>query len=119
MEQQSQDTFHLGLVVAGAVSAGAYSAGALYYLLQNIKEWEEKKQENKDILAGKKEGEIDPRVPMHNVVLEVIGGASAGSMVAAIVGLVYDLDLDEVDYNAKEWLQTKDGNPLNNPFYDL
>lgn len=119
MEQQSQDTFHLGLVVAGAVSAGAYSAGALYYLLQNLKEWEEKKQENKDILAGKKEGEIDPRVPMHNVVLEVIGGASAGSMVAAIVGLVYDLDLDEVDYNAKEWLQTKDGNPLNNPFYDL
>lgn len=81
-------TFHLGITMAGAVSAGAYTAGFMDYLFEALHFWEEKKEANR-----KNEGTnlYDPRIPMHNVVIDVMGGASAGGMVSVISGLAtYD-----------------------------
>jgi hypothetical protein len=86
--------FHLGIVMAGAVSAGAYTAGVMDYLLETLTLWEEKKQDNRRILQhcdGDMERALkldyDPTVPMHDVVIEVMAGASAGGMTASISAL--------------------------------
>lgn len=68
-------TFKLGITMAGAVSAGAYTAGVIDYLLEALDKW------NKAKAIG------DPTIPMHNVILEVLGGASAGGMTAAVTCL--------------------------------
>jgi predicted acylesterase/phospholipase RssA len=64
--------FHLGLCLAGAVSAGAYTAGVVDYLFEASDKWQKRKNENL------------PDTPSHNVVIDVIGGASAGGMTAII-----------------------------------
>jgi len=65
-------TFRIGINMAGAISAGAYTAGALDFLIQALDEWYSTK-EKKDV-----------SVPMHGVSIEVLSGASAGGMCAAI-----------------------------------
>lgn len=69
-----EQTLHLGLVLAGAVSAGAYSAGVADFLIEALDAWE----------AGRRAGEA---VPDHRVVLDVMTGASAGGMTAAIAAV--------------------------------
>ena len=64
--------FYLGLCMAGAISAGAYTAGVVDYLIEALDRWEKAR------LAG------DPRVPQHRVVIDIMTGASAGGMTAAI-----------------------------------
>lgn len=66
------NTFYLGLCMAGAVSAGAYTAGVMDYLIEALQEWQARKNKN------------EPGTPSHNVVIPVIGGASAGGMTAII-----------------------------------
>ncbi len=61
-----QDTFYVGLCMAGAVSAGAYTAGVMDYLLEALSEWEKRRGQ--------------PGVPTHKVQIPVMGGASAGGM---------------------------------------
>jgi hypothetical protein len=86
--------FRLGIVMAGAVSAGAYTAGVMDYLLETLQRWEEAKRRNQRILEdcshdldkAKQEG-FDPSVPPHRVVIEVMAGASAGGMTAAITAM--------------------------------
>lgn len=73
--------------MAGAVSAGAYTAGVFDYLIESLQRWEEAKHRNRELLAAGKEEEIDQSVPMHDVVIDVFGGASAGGMTAAIATL--------------------------------
>lgn len=75
----SKQTFHLGLTMAGAVSAGAYTAGFMDYILEALAEWE----------SAKKEQANNPNsnIPKHNVVIDAIGGASAGGMVSMITAL--------------------------------
>lgn len=81
-------TFHLGLTMAGAVSAGAYTAGFMDYLFEALYAWEQKKSEN---IANVGTEKYDPRIPMHNVMIEAMGGASAGGMVSVISALTtYD-----------------------------
>lgn len=65
-------TFRIGLSMAGAVSAGAYTAGVIDYLLEALENWEKAKSMNL------------PGVPQHEVIIEVISGASAGGMTAVI-----------------------------------
>ncbi|MBP6732302.1 MAG: patatin-like phospholipase family protein [Chitinophagales bacterium] len=76
------NTYHLGLAMAGAVSAGAYTAGVLDYLFETLERWEAEK--------------IKGGVPTHNVVLDIMGGASAGGMCAAIAPLQHLVD-DKTD----------------------
>lgn len=67
-----QNTFRIGLSMAGAVSAGAYTAGVMDYLLEALENWQRAKDLNL------------PGVPQHNVLIEVLSGASAGGMTAVI-----------------------------------
>jgi hypothetical protein len=69
---KKQDTFRIGISMAGAVSAGAYTAGVMDYLIEALENWQKAK-----------ELQI-PGVPMHNVVIEVLSGSSAGGMTAVI-----------------------------------
>lgn len=70
----SPDPFRLGINMAGAVSAGAYTAGVFDFLIEALDAWQEAK-DNGDA------------VPMHAVSIEVLSGASAGGMCAAIAAV--------------------------------
>lgn len=74
--------FKICLTLAGAVSAGAYTAGVMDYLLETLELWEQAK--NKNRMLGKKHPEYDFSVPMHDVELDVISGASAGGITASL-----------------------------------
>ena len=77
--QNIKPTFRLGISMAGAVSAGAYTAGVMDYLLESLSKWE--------VAKLNKENDI----PDYNVVIEVLSGASAGGMTAAITCMgLYD-----------------------------
>ena len=69
-------TFHLGINMAGAVSAGAYTAGVLDFLTEALEQWYAAKSAE------------NPRVPMHDVCIDVFSGASAGGMCAAIASVM-------------------------------
>ena len=86
--------FRIGIAMAGAVSAGAYTAGAIDYLLDALKRWEEAKQKNRTLGEGHKD--YDLSLPMHDVIIEVLGGASAGGMTAAIASLALFKDIKPV-----------------------
>ncbi|MUU77042.1 patatin-like phospholipase family protein [Winogradskyella endarachnes] len=75
----SKQTFHLGLSLAGAVSAGAYTAGFVDYLLEALTAWERAKTEQAD--------NPNSHIPNHSVIIDAIGGASAGGMVGMIATL--------------------------------
>lgn len=72
-------TFHLGITMAGAVSAGAYTAGFMDYVLEALSAWEAAKKEHK--------GKPNSVIPDHKVIIDAIGGASAGGMVSMITTL--------------------------------
>ena len=76
-------TFEFGLVLAGAVSAGAYTAGVMDYLVETLDRWEAQK------IADFEAHGMDFAkwsVPPHAVRLRALAGASAGSVVGAILG---------------------------------
>src|SRR5579871_197515 len=62
--------------MAGAVSAGAYTAGVLDFLVEALEQW----------YAAKASG--SPAVPMHDLSLDVVSGASAGGMCASIAAVM-------------------------------
>lgn len=105
--------------MAGAVSAGAYTAGVMDYLFETLEIWEQKKRVNRRILAAcnddweqaRQNPEFDPSVPMHQVVLEALAGASAGGMTAGITALSLFEGFHFYQENAP------DGN-VNNRLYD-
>ncbi len=72
-------TFHLGITMAGAVSAGAYTAGFMDYILEALSAWEQAKKEH--------ENNQNSNIPSHDVVIDAIGGASAGGMISMITTL--------------------------------
>lgn len=75
----TENTFKLGICMAGAVSAGAYTAGVMDYLLEALEEWEKRKNNG------------DPNVPTHKVEIPVIGGASAGGITSVVTAAaLYD-----------------------------
>jgi Cft2 family RNA processing exonuclease len=41
---EEENTFHLGITMAGAVSAGAYTAGFIDYLIEILEFWEKQKK---------------------------------------------------------------------------
>jgi hypothetical protein len=70
-----EDTFEIGLVMAGAVSAGAYTAGVIDFLFEALQALE-------DARISAAPGEF---VPPLKVRLRAMSGTSAGAMVTAIV----------------------------------
>lgn len=72
MSTTNPNTFRIGISMAGAISAGAYTAGTIDYLLEALEHWQKAKELN------------IPGTPRHNVVIEVIDGASAGGMTAVM-----------------------------------
>lgn len=116
--QTNSQTLHLAITMAGAISAGAYTAGVMDYLLEVLDRWEKLKDKN------------DERVPKHNIKIEVLSGASAGGMTAAITALALHRNnyypiksfnaADEEEYNRKrkqEDSKKADRRELN-PFYN-
>lgn len=79
---KQQDTLHIGLCLAGAVSAGAYTAGVMDFLIEALEEWD-KQREN----IG---------TPTHKVVIPAIGGASAGGMTGLITSAIVNNPLKPV-----------------------
>ena len=77
------DGIKLGINMAGAVSAGAYTAGVLDFLIEALDEWH----------AAKDSGQP---VPMHDLSLEVLSGASAGGMCAAIASVQIQEKFDHI-----------------------
>lgn len=102
-------TFHLGLCLAGAVSAGAYIAGVVDYLIEALDKWQKRKNENL------------PDTPSHNVVIDVIGGASAGGMTAIITAAALNNEIKPVKFpaNRKEILVEQPQNKFYHSWIDL
>ncbi len=80
MSNTNNNTFHLGITMAGAVSAGAYTAGFMDYILESLEAWEKAKK------ADAEKGNTK-EIPHHNVIIDALGGASAGGMVSMITTL--------------------------------
>jgi hypothetical protein len=88
-EKTKENTFHLGLTMAGAVSAGCYTAGVMDYLFEVLDLWERAKKGEK-IMDHEGNPIDDKLIPKHNVVIRAMGGASAGGM-ATIMSSIYAL----------------------------
>ena len=100
MSQTNDKTFHLGFTMAGAASAGCYTAGVMDYFFEVLNLWEDAKA---GILPEGWDKRILDYVPKHNVVIDAMGGTSAGGMttvMSAIYALkgnikpVYDPDVE-------------------------
>src|SRR5690606_16577979 len=74
--------FKLCLTMAGAVSAGAYTGGVLDYLLETLDLWEKAKNKNREM--GENHPDYDQSIPMHDVEIDVISGASAGGITGTL-----------------------------------
>ena len=102
------DTFRVGLCMAGAVSAGAYTAGVVDYLLEALEEWEKRKARH------------DADVPRHKVVIPVIGGASAGGMTGVITASALEGEIKPVPVpEKKDILKEHPENRFYNTWVDL
>ena len=84
MKANENNEYHIGLVLAGAVTAGAYTAGVLDYLFNTLILWEKEYEERPN------------EVPKPNVKIETLTGASAGSIAAAVSLLA--LSTNKVDF---------------------
>ena len=78
-------TFNLGITMAGAVSAGAYTAGFMDYIFEVLHLWEnEKVKIRKKIKRGELLSEKEKKIPLYDVRIEVLGGASVGGIVGVL-----------------------------------
>jgi len=78
--------FNIGITLAGAGSAGCYTGGVMDYLFEILELWNQAKKGSLPEL-----GEVNALVPKHDVLIDVIGGTSAGGMTACMAG-IYALD---------------------------
>ena len=85
MENQ-YSKLNLGICMAGAVSAGAYTAGAMDYIIETLERWEREKIKIREKLTNDKElSDREKAIPLHDVEIKLLSGASAGGMTAAIL----------------------------------
>lgn len=71
--------FNIGVTMAGAGTAGCYTGGVMDYLFEILDMWESAKKHN---LSGFEE--FYELVPHHDVVIDVLGGTSAGGITACL-----------------------------------
>ena len=105
-------TIPLGISMAGAISAGAYTAGVMDYLLEALENW----QKAKDL---QQEGKLSG-IPKHEIVIDILSGASAGGMTAALTAAAIQTNFDhvslaDVENNAEKLAK----NPLYHSWVDL
>ena len=112
MEQARENkVFRIGIAMAGAVSAGAYTGGVIDYLLETLQRWEDaKKSIRQKIAEGTPLSEKEKSVPLHDVVIEVLGGASAGGMTTAIATMAI--------FNGITHINAANPEKKNNKLYD-
>lgn len=94
--------FEIGITMAGAVSAGAYTAGAVDFLIEALDAWYAAKAADED-------------VPQHDVSLNVLTGASAGSIVAAILAVCLNYRFPHCRAGT---IKLDDDKLTGNPLYD-
>src|SRR5580704_1456496 len=97
--------FRIALNMAGAVSAGAYTAGVLDFLIQALDAWYDERARQQALYG------TDTKlwtVPTHDVLLQVLTGASAGGMCAAISSVALQEEFDHVTQT-----DPPDGTPVN------
>jgi predicted acylesterase/phospholipase RssA len=83
-----------------AVSAGAYTAGVTDYLIETLERWQQKKDEiKKKVESGESLTSEEALVPMHDVIIEVLSGASAGGMTAAVLAYSFN---DDTYFNKRD-----------------
>lgn len=105
--QNTNNTFKIGLCMAGAISAGAYTAGAIDYLIEALDEWQRRKDSN------------EPNTPSHNVQIPVIGGASAGGMTGVIAASAIQDNIEPVRKLEGNILAPNPGNKFYHSWVDL
>ncbi len=98
--------------MAGAVSAGAYTAGVMDYLLETLERWEQAKARNRQ--TGKGNPGYDPSVPMHEVEISVLTGASAGGITTVVAAAALQNHIPHISPANRGNAQAK----LQNKFYD-
>ncbi len=112
--------FHIALNMAGAVSAGAYTAGVLDFLVEALDEWYDARETQR---AQHGDDVSSWNVPAHEVIVDVLSGASAGGMCAAISSVALQEEFDHVHQTGlpagaaanrlyRSWVQTIDILPL-------
>jgi hypothetical protein len=110
--------------MAGAVSAGSYTAGVMDYLLEILERWEEQKEANRKALNNGTSLPF-PEIPMHNVQIDVLSGASAGGMCAAITANMFaqGFSIDELATKQsklyKAWIELDDDAQQDNTFLKM
>ncbi len=92
MSQSNPQKIRLGICMAGAVSAGAYTAGVIDYLIETLERWEQQKVRIRNKQPGQALSAEEALIPMHDVVVEVLSGASAGGMTAAVLAYAFNDD---------------------------
>src|ERR1051325_9114540 len=92
------DTFYIGLCMAGAVSAGAYTAGVIDYLIEALQKWED--------LRGQ------PGVPRHRVEIPIMVGASAGGMTSILTAASLTQKIDPIEKDLSKLMQGQPQNML-------
>ncbi|MBL7728467.1 MAG: hypothetical protein JNM68_12310 [Dinghuibacter sp.] len=104
------EEFHIGITMAGAASAGCYTAGVMDYLFEILDLWEKAKNKN---LPEKWGNALYPYIPQHKVIIDAMGGTSAGGM-TTIMAAIYALrGIVNPVHSTNEKDQKKD-----NIFYD-
>ncbi|NAS11487.1 patatin-like phospholipase family protein [Poritiphilus flavus] len=88
---ENSKKIRLGICMAGAVSAGAYTAGVVDYLIETLERWEQAKKriKEKERLDQKLTAE-EELIPLHDLVIEVLSGSSAGGMTAAVLSYSFN-----------------------------
>ena len=104
-QSEINNTFYIGICMAGAVSAGAYTAGVMDYLLEALEIWQKRKNE-----AG---------VPNHTIIIPVMGGASAGGMTAIMTAAALNNPLVHLDKPEGDILADHHENKLYHTWVDL
>lgn len=79
---EEKSKFHVGITLAGAGSAGCYTGGVMDYLFEILDLWSKAKKGFLEEL-----GDFNSLVPQHDVLIDVIGGTSAGGITACIAGI--------------------------------
>jgi hypothetical protein len=91
--------FHIALNMAGAVSAGAYTAGVVDFLTEALDEW----YAARDAQSALHGSDLQSwTIPAHEVRLDVMSGASAGGMCAAIAAVALQQEFAHVKKTAPD-----------------